>query len=162
MATDDLGRCGRCLWRPARLSASQQSQHLPPFRASQDFASYYQAWFLIAHGHLLPYDSIFGSAFLKSHFALLLWPLSCTYWLYPHGVTLLWLQDLAIVGVEIVVLLWALDAMDRHPDLGLPPRVVALVGMVALLVTEPLVLHPCVFRFPSGGVRHAVCCSWRT
>jgi uncharacterized membrane protein len=117
------------------------------FALTQDFASYYQAWFLIAHGHFSPYDSIFGMPFLKSHFELLLWPLFLIYWLYPHGVTLLWLQDLAMVGAEIVALLWALDAMDRHPDLGLPPRVVASAGMVALLVLNPWFYRSAAFDF---------------
>jgi hypothetical protein len=117
------------------------------FALTQDFASYYQAWFLIVHGHFSPYDSIFGMPFLKSHFELLLWPLSLIYWLYPHGVTLLWLQDLAMVGAEIVALLWALDAMDRHPDLGLPPRVVASAGMVALLVLNPWFYRSAAFDF---------------
>ena len=35
-----------------------------------------------------------------------MWPLALFYWVYPHTLTLLWLQDVAVVGGELVVVAW--------------------------------------------------------
>ncbi len=35
-----------------------------------------------------------------------MWPLALFYWVYPHTMALLWLQDAAVVGGELVALLW--------------------------------------------------------
>ena len=65
---------------------------------TRDFAIYQQSWWLIAHGHLNPFDSVDGFPFIKSHFELIMWPLSLLYWVHHSGVTLLWVQDVALVG----------------------------------------------------------------
>jgi Predicted membrane protein (DUF2079) len=102
------------------------------FNLTNDFADYSQAWAAIAHGHLDPYSSVIGLQFWRNDLELLLWPLALFYWLYPHGVLLLWLQDFAVVGAELVVIAWAKDAMTKRSQSEL--RAAFLLALVTLLV----------------------------
>ena len=70
------------------------------FSLTPDFAQYQQAWYLIAHGHLNPYDTMGSFVFWQNHGEFVMWPLALLYWVWPHGITLLWLQDTAVVGAE--------------------------------------------------------------
>ena len=74
------------------------------FNLTNDFAGYAQAWTAIAHGHMSPFSSVLTVPFWRNDFELLMWPLALFYWVYPHAVTLLWLQVFAVVGGELVVL----------------------------------------------------------
>lgn len=84
------------------------------FDLSLDFAIFHQAWFQIAHGHLDPLLTsnpalVHPAPYWRSHFELIMWPLSLLYWLWPNdGVTLLFIQDVAIVASEIVAIWWLL------------------------------------------------------
>ena len=101
----------RAIRRDARLRTAQYQR----FNLTNDFAAYAQAWTAIAHGHLTPVSSCVGSPFWRNDLELLMWPLALFYWVYPHAVTLLWLQASAVVGGELVVLLWARDYSHRAP-----------------------------------------------
>jgi Predicted membrane protein (DUF2079) len=106
------------------------------FALTIDFANYSQAWAAIAHGHLDPYSTVMGLRFWRNDLELLMWPLALFYWLYPHAVTLLWLQAFAIVGAELVVLAWAKESLARADKRH--PQAVPLLGLVAvLLVVTP-------------------------
>jgi len=106
------------------------------FDLTIDFANYSQAWSAIAHGHLDPYSSLMGLTFWRNDLELLMWPLALFYWLYPHAVTLLWLQAFAIVAAEFVVLTWARDSLTGVGRTN--PRSVPLLGLVTvLLVVTP-------------------------
>jgi uncharacterized membrane protein len=64
---------------------------------SVDFATYYQAWYEVAHGDLLARTSLHagGFPFLQNDGELLVYLLAPLYWVFPdHIVGLLWLQDL--------------------------------------------------------------------
>src|ERR1700730_10955836 len=50
------------------------------FTLTFDFAVYHQAWFLIAHGNLDPYNTMQGIPFWRTHSEFLLWPLALFYW----------------------------------------------------------------------------------
>ena len=76
------------------------------FALTPDFAQYQQAWYLIAHGHLNPYDTVGNFTFWQNHAEFLMWPIALLYWVFPSGVTLLWLQDIGVVGAELVAFLW--------------------------------------------------------
>jgi Predicted membrane protein (DUF2079) len=106
------------------------------FNLTSDFAGYAQGWAAIAHGHMSPYSSIFGVPLWRDDLELVMWPLALLYWIYPHSVMLLWLQDLAVVGGELVALAWVGEALTRrgrdHSDSAL------VLGMTtALLVLTP-------------------------
>jgi hypothetical protein len=102
------------------------------FDLTIDFANYSQAWVAIAHGHLDPYSSVMGLRFWRNDFELLMWPLALFYWLYPHAVTLLWLQAFAIAGGELVVLAWVKESLSRGDKRH--PQAAPLLGLVALLL----------------------------
>ncbi|MHB8498559.1 MAG: DUF2079 domain-containing protein [Acidimicrobiales bacterium] len=109
------------------------------YALSYDFAIYHQAWWLIGHGNLYPFDTANGFPFFKSHGEVLLWPLALLGGVWPHSVTLLVVQDAALVGAEAVAFTWLCD-------LALPcgsniywrrlPVMLAGVGLV-LLVADP-------------------------
>jgi len=46
------------------------------FSLTPDFAQYHQAWYLIAHGDLNPYDTVGNFAFWQNHAEFIMWPLA--------------------------------------------------------------------------------------
>jgi hypothetical protein len=99
-----------------------------------DFTAYFQAFYLIAHGHLNPYNTVLGEAFFKNDTELLMVPLAPLYWVWPHPITLLAIQDFAIVGSELVAWVWLAELLAR--------RDVARTDLALLLALALLVLNP--------------------
>jgi hypothetical protein len=71
-----------------------------------DFAVYHQPWYLIAHGHLDPSTSVESMPFWRNDAEFAIWPLAVFYWLGPHSLTLLWLQDIGVVAAEVLAFGW--------------------------------------------------------
>jgi uncharacterized membrane protein len=92
------------------LSAHQYSR----FGLGVDFATSNQAAFLISHGHLNPFVTTHRYPYLDDHFGLLLYPIALIYLVYPHGIVLLWLQDLAGVGAEMATIWWIAEILERR------------------------------------------------
>lgn len=105
------------------------------FALTSDFAADNQAWFLIAHGRFDPYSTVQGYPAWRDHSEFLLWPLALLYWVWPHGVTLLWLQDLCVVGAEAVAFTWLCELAGRRQP-GKDAAWLAGAGLV-LLVADP-------------------------
>jgi hypothetical protein len=84
------------------------------FDLSIDFSTADQATWLILHGHLDPWSTTHSYAYIDDHFALITWPLAVLYWVYPHGVLLLWIQDAAGVLTELVVVVWIVEICRRQ------------------------------------------------
>jgi hypothetical protein len=103
------------------------------FSLTPDFAQYQQAWYLIAHGHLNPYDTVGNFTFWQNHAEFIMWPLALLYWVFPHGVLLLWLQDAGVVGAELVAFAWLCD-LAGHRVPGRDARWLAGTGLVLLAV----------------------------
>lgn len=102
------------------------------FALTGDFATYHQAWWLIAHGHLDPLNTVSaGIPFWRDHFELAIWPLAVVGLVFPHGPVLLWIQDLALVGAEVVAWRWMCEAASAHG--GRHGRLLAAVGLVLIL-----------------------------
>ena len=78
-----------------------------------DFGVYNQPWYLIAHGHLDPSTSIESMPFWRNDAEFAIWPLAIFYWLGPHGLTLLWLQDIGVVAAEAVAFSWMCSLAAR-------------------------------------------------
>ena len=74
------------------------------FDLTKDFALFYQGWFLIANGHINPYLSLISLYYWQNHLEWIMWPLSLLYFIYPHALTLLIAQDLAITGSEVAAI----------------------------------------------------------
>lgn len=106
------------------------------FNLTMDFAAYSQAWAAIAHGHLDPYSSVYGLPFWRNDVELVMWPLALFYWVYPHALTLLWLQVFAVAGGELVVVTWANTSL-RRSRLDDRARALVMAFAVALLVLTP-------------------------
>ena len=93
------------------------------FELTQDFSNFYQAAYLIGHGHLYPYDTLFpfnypnyGFPFLQSHSEFFIWLLAPLVALFPNGLVLLVLQDLAIALTQILAALWIHKLFEgKHP-----------------------------------------------
>ena len=71
-----------------------------------DFGTYAQAFSVIAHGNLDPFDTFQTYPFWQNHFELAMWPIALLGSVWPHPIVLLWLQDLAVVATELIALLW--------------------------------------------------------
>ncbi|HUY44763.1 MAG TPA: DUF2079 domain-containing protein [Streptosporangiaceae bacterium] len=103
------------------------------FALTPDFAQYQQAWYLIAHGDLNPYDTVGNFTFWQNHAEFIMWPLALFYWVFPNGVFLLWLQDIGVVGAELVAFLWLCEIAQRYRP-GRDARWLAGAGLVLLAV----------------------------
>ena len=103
------------------------------FALTPDFAQYQQAWYLIAHGNLNPYDTLGRFSFWQNHAEFIMWPLALFYWVFPSGIFLLWLQDIGVVGAELVAFLWLSEVARRYLP-GRDARWLAGAGLVLLAV----------------------------
>jgi len=118
------------------------------FDLTTDFAISNQAWTLIAHGHLDPYSTLnpynyphYGYPFWKDHFELIMWPLALLWFLYPHSIDLLFVQDVGLAGSTLVAFLFLVDLLDRRwasrprtAGASRVPVALAAGGLVALLI----------------------------
>ena len=84
------------------------------FALTWDFATYYQPWFLVAHGHLDPYSTLSNIPFWRNDAEFMPWVLAPFYWIFRGGLGLLWLQDLSVAGAEAVVLGWIFDVAGER------------------------------------------------
>lgn len=84
------------------------------FALTWDYAAYHQAWYLIAHGDLNPYSSVEGAQFWRTDSEFLVWPLAPFYWLWPHDMILLWLEDAAVTVAELVVFTWLCEIVKTR------------------------------------------------
>jgi Predicted membrane protein (DUF2079) len=113
------------------------------FDLTADFGQYSQAWQQIATGHLNPYDTTYpwfyphyGYPFYQGDLELIIWPLALLYWVWPHAIDLLIVQDVALAGAGLVAFRWVLEHLQNHA----PNRrfAVAVSGCVlAILVLQP-------------------------
>ena len=113
------------------------------FDLTSDFGQYSQAWQQIATGHLNPYDTTYpwyyphyGYPFYKSDLELIMWPLALLYWVWPHALDLLIVQDIALAGSGVVAFRWVLEHLQLHS----PNRRFAIsIGtcVLGILVLQP-------------------------
>ncbi len=116
------------------------------FALTPDFAQYQQAWYLIAHGHLNPYDTVGNFPFWQNHAEFIMWPLALLYWLFPSGLQLLWLQDIGVVGAEAGGVPVAVPARRAVPAGA--GRALAGRGRAGPARGQPLVLVVGLVRLP--------------
>lgn len=110
-----------------------------------DFGTYNQAWTLIGQGHLDPNRTLYvGSAFIRSDFELILWPLALLHLVYPQPIVLLWVQDAAIAATGFVVYLWIVEYLERRKVSWWTSAGIAAVVLLALIV-NPAVYQTLLF-----------------
>lgn len=123
------------------------------FSLSQDYSQYAQAWYAIAHGHLNPWDSVNHYAFWQNHAEFVLWPLALLYFVFPHAIDLLWVQDLAVVGTEVVAFRWAIAVLAGfQPHLTRRGEAFAILGIALTLVADPWAYNTAAFDFHSATI----------
>ncbi len=93
-----------------------------------DIIGFYRAWYLISHGVLNP------SGWWQAQAIFIMWPLAVFGLIWPHLVTLLLIQDAAIVGAEAVAFYWITDIIRTRR--GTPFCALSIVGLM-LLVLDP-------------------------
>jgi hypothetical protein len=84
------------------------------FALTFDFAVYHQPWYLIAHGQFDPYSSVSRIPFWRNDAEFAVWILAPFYWLWPHDLILLWLQDAAVAVAQLVAFTWICELVSRH------------------------------------------------
>jgi Predicted membrane protein (DUF2079) len=105
------------------------------FALTWDYAFDHQAWYLIAHGNLDPYSSLWSHLYWHAHGEFIEWPLALLYWVWPHDLMMQWIQDFGVATASAVMFTWICElASRRHAD-G-PAAWFAVVGLV-LLVANP-------------------------
>ena len=88
-----------------------------------------------------------------------MWPLALFYRVYPHTLTLLCLQDVAVVGGELVVVVWAKEIVTTTGQTRYNGA--WLLGLVTvLLVITPWSWFTIRFRLPLRTLRRPVCSAW--
>jgi hypothetical protein len=127
------------------------------FDLTIDFAIFNQAWSLIAHGHLDPYSTLnpynyphYGYPYWSDHFELIMWPMALLWYLYPHSIDLLFVQDLATAGSTLVAFLFVLDLLAARAarTAQVTRRLVGTVtvgDLLALFALALLVINPWVY-----------------
>jgi uncharacterized membrane protein len=115
---------------------------------THDFGAYSQAWWEIARGNLDPWSSLLGTAFWRNNAELAMWPLSVLYYIYPHPISLLWLQDVVVVATELAVFGWILEVIGRARN-QLAPMTGPLValGALVMLLANPWTYETIAFEF---------------
>jgi hypothetical protein len=129
------------------------------FSLTPDFAQYHQAWYLIAHGNLDPRDTLGRFPFWQNHAEFMLWPMSLLYWVWPHCVDLLWLQDAGVAVAEVVAFTWMCEIARKRG--GRSAAWLAGAGLV-LLAINPWIWWGISFdyHFETIGIAFTALLAW--
>jgi len=125
------------------LSAYQFSH----YDLSFDFATYAQAWWQLGHGHLDPFSSTLGAPFVANQTQLVLWPLALLEPLAPSGLTLLWVQDLALVATNALTLVWVEEVLRSRPDTAPRRRRLLAALSVTAIAASPWCYETALWAF---------------
>lgn len=117
------------------------------YDVGSDFATYAQAWWLIGHGRLDPYSTTLATPFVKNQAQLLLWPLALLEPLFPSGLTLLWLEDAAIVATNVLALVWVEHVVDERRTVASRRRTVVRSLALMSIVVSPWCYETALFSF---------------
>ncbi len=188
MALRWAARCGYLLLFLQLLALGWWSQvQISHYAASQDFANVEQAVSQIARGIFDPHSTIQGWVngvpvggrasfshqmyFWQDHSEFIFWPLSLFQLIWPHPVTIKWLQDLAVFGAQLIAFRWIteLAATSVSRERAKPAAIVVAVGAVLLAVDPGFVVgnsfdvHTEAFAaFAMVGTAHALFYGRRT
>jgi hypothetical protein len=112
-----------------------------------DFAVYYQAFYLIANGHLDAFESIAGMPFLKIHANLLMWPLGVVGAISSAPLTLKLISDGAAALATLVGLEWARELVERENTANKAVEATIVICCVAVAVLNPWTYQSNAFDF---------------
>jgi hypothetical protein len=115
------------------------------FSLTRDFSIYEQSAFQFAQGNFDPTSTVaYGThvTFYEDH-GFFLWAILSAVWrLWPNPAVLLWLQNLAVVGAQVIALNWLSEMTASYwRESGRVRLAAALTAAgIALLVLDPFVL----------------------
>lgn len=116
------------------------------FTLGIDFAQYSQAFSQIGHGNLSPKCTICGYSYIRSHFELIMWPLSLLYLVFHTPFALSVVQVASVSAVNAVIWLWCRSVVDRE-GIRRPWRRIVLGLALLLLLIDPLAYGTVVLDF---------------
>ncbi len=124
------------------------------FALTYDFVVYFHAWHGFWANGLNPFNASVDHLVLANNGVFITWPLAVLTRIYPHGVVLLWIQDLAVVAAEFLVASWMFDALSRSRIATEQARLaMGIFGTGFLcLVLNPWVYWSTAFDFHSESV----------
>ncbi len=102
------------------------------FALTHDFALYWQALWLMAHGHLNPYSTVAGYPFLDNHLEIIMYLFIPLVWIFPSAIILLWIQSTALVATEYIAWTWIMNwTMSQSKTSRSWLRITTIVLLVA-------------------------------
>lgn len=121
------------------------------FDLTKDFAYIEQSIYLVTRGHLSPYSTVQGYYLWQDHAAIVsAWFVALVFALWPHPVTLLVVQALAVVGSQAVAFLWMRELVAQRVTAGTLDRwrggLLLGVGLL-LLAADPWIVRALSFDF---------------
>ncbi len=119
------------------------------FALTHDFGLYWQALWLMAHGHWNPYSTVAGYPFLDNHLELIMYLLVPFVWIIPSALVLLWIQSTALVGAEWIAWTWITSWANGQQEAWRPW--LRATGIV-LLVANPWTYWAAAFDFHSESL----------
>lgn len=112
-----------------------------------DFAIYYQAAYLIAHGHVNPFSTVLGFPFIQNDFEIIMWPIGWLLAIVHSPFLLPFLQDLALSTTTWITLLWVRDIVVTFPLLTTFEKHILQALAVILMIGTPWVYWTASFDF---------------
>ncbi len=110
-----------------------------------DFAQYFQAWYLIAHGNLNPVDTAGNVQYWQNDAEFIPYVLTPLFWVFRSGLALQQAQDISVAGAELIAFTWMCDLARRR----CPERDAALLAGLGLLL---LLVNPWLWSTVSFDV----------
>lgn len=116
-----------------------QAQH---FNLQQDFAQFGQAWYKIAHLNFESVVTFKHRPFYADHGDFFFYLFAPFWYVWPHVVSLMWLQDLFATLAQLVALRWLHEYLASRPSSIKDPKSSSLFASlgICLLVFDPWVL----------------------
>ena len=112
------------------------------FNLEQDYSQFGQAWYLAAHLDFSSVVTIKSRPFYMDHGDFFLYALVPLWYLWPHAVTLMWVQDIFAVLAEAIALIWIHESIyESYKGRNFSTDLRMLSGFG----TSLLVLNPFVF-----------------
>jgi hypothetical protein len=117
------------------------------YELTLDFANSYQAFWLLGHGHLDPFSTIYRASYFHNEGGFALWPLALLWPLTHSSFTLVAVSDVAIAACTMIGGIFAAEVVAQ----ALPGRwiwqVLIVGGTLALLCFDPFALEAALFQF---------------
>jgi hypothetical protein len=104
------------------------------FTISIDYGIFAQALSQIGSGNLLPESTLSDTAYLSSHFELIMWPIALLYPVVRNAFLLLVIQAAALAAMGYVTTVWTIDHVQRSELTTWWRRTIPVVALVLLAI----------------------------